>query len=355
MLNTSKLRNTGVRYLLNTVATGLLIILLLFLTETGILNKYTSTLIIQIGINIILAISLNLVAGYLGQLTLGHAGFMAIGAYVSALITLASELPASVEFPIAILVGGLIAGVFGVLIGIPALRLRGDYIAIITLGFSEIIRVIILNIKFPDYFAIAGLAGIGGAAGLRGIPNYTNVPWILALTTMTLFLIHALMRSRHGRAILSIREDEIASEAAGVSTTFYKVLAFALSAFFAGIAGAMYVHMLKIFDPSTFSFTKSTEILVIVVLGGMGSMIGSVVSATALTLLPELLRGFDSYRMVVYALLLVIVMIFKPSGLFGRYEFSLGPAIDSMFARIRAGLGKKKTKAAAEKEGGDAE
>ena len=349
MLKTSKLRNTGVRYLLNTVATGLLLAVILLLTQTGVVNKYTSTLIIQIGINIMLAISLNLVAGYLGQLTLGHAGFMAIGAYVSALFTLASDLPGAVEFPIALLLGGLVAAVFGVLIGIPALRLRGDYIAIITLGFSEIIRVIILNIKFPDSFPVAGLAGVGGAAGLRGIPNYTNVPWCLALTVMTLFLIHALIKSRHGRAILSIREDEIASEASGISTTYYKVLAFALSAFFAGIAGALYVHMLKIFDPSTFSFTKSTEILVIVVLGGMGSMIGSVVSATALTLLPELLRGFDDYRMVIYALLLVIVMIFKPSGLFGRYDFSLGPFIDSSCAKLRAKLGKKKAA-----EGGDA-
>lgn len=338
MLKTSKLYHTGVRYLLNTVATALLVVVILLLTETGIVNKYTSTLIIQIGINIMLAISLNLVAGYLGQLTLGHAGFMAIGAYVSALFTLASDLPGTLEFPIAMLLGGIVAAMFGVLIGIPALRLRGDYIAIITLGFSEIIRVIILNIKFPDDFPITGLAGIGGAAGIRGIPSYTNIPWMLALTIMTLFLIHALIKSRHGRAILSIREDEIASEASGISTTYYKVLAFAISAFFAGIAGAMYVHMLKIFDPSTFSFSKSTEILVIVVLGGMGSMIGSVVSATALTLLPELLRGFDAYRMVVYALLLVIVMIFKPSGLFGKYDFSLGPAIDRACSRIRSKL-----------------
>lgn len=333
-------KTTWSRYILNTVITAALITVLMILVNNKTINKYNQGLMIQIGYNIILAVSLNLAAGFLGQLPLGHAGFMSVGAYASALFSKGVELPEAVEFPLAVLVGALVAFLFGILIGLPALRLKGDYLAIITLGFSEIIRVIIQNLGFT-----------GGAAGLRQIPKYTTVGSTIVWVVISLFLILALIRSRHGRAILSIREDEIAAEASGVSTTYYKVSTFALSAAFAGIAGALYAHYMRILDPAYFDFMKSAEILVMVVLGGMGSVIGSVVSASVLTMLPEWLRDLAAMplfarlpgwiadvienRMVIYALILVLVMIFKPSGIFGRYDFSLGKELDRAFCGIR--------------------
>lgn len=291
---------------------------------------YYALLLIPIGYNIILAVSLNITAGFLGQLPLGHAGFMAVGAYASALFSLSVDLPAIPEFILALLIGGFVSACFGIVIGLPALRLRGDYLAIITLGFGEIIRVIILNLKFT-----------GGAYGLRGIEKHTTIPGVFICVAITLFVLTCFIRSRHGRAILAIREDEIAAEASGIPTTYYKVTAFTVSAFFAGIAGGLYAHYLSILDASTFGFMKSVEILVMVVLGGLGSMIGSVVSAIVLTLLPEMLRGFEEYRMVIYSLLLVIVMIFKPTGLFGKYDFSLGDTLDKLYMRIKKAVYKK--------------
>jgi branched-chain amino acid transport system permease protein len=308
---------TWFRYIVNTLAVGVLFGLLVLLTgptgEGGLLNKYMSQIFIPIGINIILAVSLNLTAGFLGQLPLGHAGFMSVGAYAAALFSIHTDFPKSISFPISLIIGGIVAAIFGIVIGLPALRLKGDYLAIITLGFGEIIRVIILNMPKIT----------GGAYGLKGIPKETTVISVFVCVVVTIFLIHALIKSRHGRAIISIREDEIASEASGIPTTYYKVMAFSISAFFAGIAGGLYAHYIGILDPTGFGFMRSVEILVMVVLGGLGSIIGSVVAAGALTVLPELLRGFSEYRMVVYSLLLILVMVFKPSGLFGRYDFSL--------------------------------
>lgn len=312
------------RYILNTLAVlvtfGLLILLTGPTGEGGLLNKYMSQIFIPIGINIILAVSLNLTAGFLGQLPLGHAGFMSVGAYAAALFSIHTNIPEGISFPLSLIVGGIVAAIFGIIIGLPALRLKGDYLAIITLGFGEIIRVIILNLPKIT----------GGAYGLKGIPKDTSVISTFVCVVITLFLIHALIKSRHGRAIISIREDEIASEASGIPTTFYKVTAFSISAFFAGIAGGLYSHYIGVLDPTEFGFMRSVEILVMVVLGGLGSVIGSVVAAGALTILPELLRSFSEYRMVVYSLLLILVMVFKPSGLFGRYDFSLCGAADDI-------------------------
>ena len=324
-------RSTGSRYILNTVCLALIFTVLQMMISTKTINRYNSELMIQICYNVILAVSLNLTAGFLGQLPLGHAGFMSIGAYAAALFTKGVELPEMIEFPIAVVIAAVAAGLFGVIIGLPALRLKGDYLAIITLGFGEIIRVIIQNLSFT-----------GGAVGLRSIPKYSTFAWCFFWMAVTIFAIVSLIRSRHGRAILSIREDEIAAEASGISTTFYKVAAFTISASFAGVAGALYAHYMRILDPATFGFLKSVEILVMVVLGGMGSVIGSTVSAAILTLLPEWLRGFSEYRMIIYALVLILVMIFKPSGLFGRYDFSLGGSIDAACARIRAFLSPRK-------------
>lgn len=327
------LKDTKFRYALNLALIILGYALLMLLVNFKVLNRYQANLLIPVGYNIIMAVSLNLSCGYLGQLPLGHAGFMSIGAYTAALFTIAVELPPALEMGLGVLIGGLVASVFGFIIGLPALRLKGDYLAIITLGFGEIIRVIILNLPFT-----------GGAFGLEGIEKHTTLTWTYILVVVTVFTIHTLMKSRHGRAILSIREDEIAAESSGISTTYYKTLAFTISAFFAGVAGALYGHYLSILDPASFGFMKSVEILVMVVLGGLGSMIGSVVAAFGLTLLPELLREFDSYRMVIYSLLLVVVMIFKPSGLFGRYDFSMGDTLDKLFEKIRNKLGVKKIK-----------
>lgn len=331
------LKKTWFRYLLNTLLVALLFCLVLLFTETGLIKRYYALLLIPICYNIILAVSLNLAAGFLGQLPLGHAGFMAIGGYASALFAQALNLPDPLRFAISLVFAGIVAAFFGVIIGLPALRLKGDYLAIITLGFGEIIRVIILNLKFT-----------GGAYGLKGIDSLTTVPNTLIWTIITIFVIYTIIKSRHGRAILSIREDEIASEASGISTTYYKVMAFTVSAAFAGVAGGLYAHYISILDPSNFGFMKSVEILVMVVLGGMGSIIGSVVSATVLTLLPELLRGFSQYRMIIYSLLLVVVMIFKPTGLFGKYDFSMGKTIDGICEKIRSGA-KKKLKDGAKK------
>ncbi len=318
---------TKSRYILNVVAALIVCGGLVLLSERRVFNTFYSNLIVQVGFNIILAVSLNLAAGFLGQLPLGHAGFMSVGAYTAALFTKGVDWPPMLEFPVALIVGGAVAFVFGLLIGLPALRLRGDYLAIITLGFAEIIRVIIQNLKFT-----------GGAVGLRSIPNYSTVAWTLGWMLITIYAISSLMRSRHGRAILSIREDEIAAEASGISTTRYKVIAFAISAAFAGVAGGLYAHFIRVLAPANFAFMKSAEILVMVVLGGLGSILGSVISATVLTILPELLRGFSEYRMIVYALVLILVMIFKPSGLCGRYDFSLGREIDRLFSSVRGRL-----------------
>ena len=289
-----------------------LYILLSVLISANIINPYYSGILTMVCINVIVAVSLNLATDFLGQLVLGHAGFMSVGAYSAALFTMYSGLPTVVSFPLALLVGGIVAAAFGVIIGVPALRLKGDYLAILTLGFGEIIRVLILAMPFT-----------GGAAGLSGIPLLTTFTYVFIIAIITVAVIFAFIHSRHGRAVIAIREDEIAAEAAGIHTTYYKLLAFVLAAFFAGIAGGLYAHHIGVLDPSKFDFNYSVEILIMVVLGGMGSITGSIVAAIVLTLLPELLRGFSEYRMLIYSVILICVMLFKPSGLLGQHELSL--------------------------------
>ncbi|NLG26002.1 MAG: branched-chain amino acid ABC transporter ATP-binding protein/permease, partial [Clostridiales bacterium] len=251
-----------------------------------------------------------------------HAGFMSVGAYTAALFTINAGLPYGVSFPVALVLGGVMAALFGLVIGIPALRLKGDYLAIMTLGFGEIIRVIIINLDFT-----------GGARGLRGIPRLTNFTAVYLVMLITLVALYALIRSRQGRAILSIREDDVAAESTGVPTTYVKVVAFTLSAFFAGVAGGLYAHYVGVLDATNFGFAKSIDILVMVVLGGMGSLTGSVVAGTLLTMLPEALRQFSDYRMLVYSILLIAMMIFRPIGLMGTNEFSLTRLFNALFHR----------------------
>lgn len=312
-------------YLINAVLFALFLLGGSLLISGGVLSGYYSKVVVKIGIYIILAVSLNVATGYLGQLPLGHAGFMAVGAYASAIFMTRLGLRGQGAFAVAAVLGGLAAALAGFLIGIPALRLKGDYLAIITLGFGEIIRVILTNLD-----DVLGFSFTGGAGGLLGIPKTTNFLNTFLWVGITCFLIHTLMKSRHGRAIYAIRENEIAAEASGIPVTAYKTFAFVVSAFFAGVAGALYSGYLGILKPDNFKFMTSIEILVMVVLGGMGSMLGSVVSAAVLTALPEALRVFSDWRMIAYALLLILVMIFKPSGLMGQYDFSMKRSLEAL-------------------------
>ena len=319
-------------YLFSILWVAILFAAIMGAVATGVINSYYSGILVLIGINIILAVSLNLVTGFLGQLVLGHAGFMSVGAYSAALFTMHAGLPISVAFPLGLIFGGLVAAIFGVIIGVPALRLRGDYLAIITLGFGEIIRVLVLAVDFT-----------GGAAGLTGIPyiegKYTLIIYTFFIAFLTVVAILAFIRSRHGRAVIAIREDEIAAEASGINTTYYKLLAFVVAAFFAGVAGGIYAHYIGVLDPSKFDFNSSVEILIMVVLGGMGSITGSVCSATVLTLLPEMLRSFADKRMLIYSLVLIIVMLFKPTGLLGTREFSVRKIVGKLFKEKKKDTG----------------
>ena len=298
-------------YILNVVAILLLYVVLSFLMENEF-SRGNRTLVINIGIAIIMATSLNLTTGFLGELALGHAGFMAIGAYAAALFTKNMPMDLAYSMPLGLIIGGLVAAVFGLLIGIPALRLKGDYLAIITLGFGEIIRVIINNLPFT-----------GGAMGLLGIKRVTNFDYVYVFTVLIIACLFTLARSRHGRAILSIRENEVAAESTGIPTTYYKIFAFTLAAFFAGIAGGLYAHQIGSLTPAKFNFNSSIEYLVMVVLGGMGSITGSIIAASVLTLLPNLLRFLSEWRMLIYSILLIVMMLFRPKGLLGTAEFSL--------------------------------
>lgn len=307
--------------IVNIICVLLLYVIIYSLINMGILNNYYQGIIVLIMISIILSVSLNFVTGFLGQLTLGHAGFMAIGAYTSAIFTKYVNLPLNLEFLVALILSGVLAAIFGIIIGIPALRLKGDYIAILTLGFGEMIRGIIV------YFSNI----TGGSKGFIGIEYYSNFTIVFIITIFTIYVLNSIINSRHGRAILSIREDEIASESSGINTVYYKIFAFSISAFFAGIAGSLFAHYQMVLDPSKFNYNYSIEILIMVVLGGMGSMTGSIVATIILVAIPQILIEFSQYRMLIYSLLLIIIMIFKPSGLFGRYEFSMTRLINKIF------------------------
>ncbi|MGE4232272.1 MAG: branched-chain amino acid ABC transporter permease [Bacteriovoracia bacterium] len=311
------------------------------------MNPYLFSILMYAGINMILAASLNLVNGLTGQFSMGHAGFMSVGAYMSSYLTVTyfsavqlgvlPEISNAVLFGIALLAGGLFSALLGVLVGLPSLRLKGDYLAIVTLGFGEIIRVLILNID-----------AVGGARGLPGIPKWTTFGWVYSIAFLCILILRKMISSSHGRALLAIREDEIAAEAMGVHTTFYKVFAFAVGAFFAGVAGGLFGHFLTYLNPQTFDFNRSFEVIIMVVLGGMGSCTGAVVAAVFLTVLREVLRPLQEitqldFRMVIYSLLLIVLMLTRPSGFFGRKELSdlkiykkISKALSQIFSKGRS-------------------
>jgi branched-chain amino acid transport system permease protein len=308
------------------------------------IGPFYGKLLMDCGITIVLAVSLNMVNGFAGQFSIGHAGFMAIGGYLAAALTfyLSYQYWGSAEvhggflgsgdmlFVAACLAGGLLAAGAGFLVGLPSLRLRGDYLAIVTLGFGEIVRVFLQNtdnvVRKPDKIAaaleeggvVSLLDNLGGSLGFHGVPKYSTVFWVYVFVALVLITSYRLKSSHQGRALLAVRENEIAAEAIGVNTTRAKVSAFVLSAFFAGVGGALFAHQLgTTINPGELGFAKSIDIVIIVVLGGMGSISGAALAAVFLTILPEVLREFAEYRMIVYALLLIGVMILRPKGLFG--------------------------------------
>jgi branched-chain amino acid transport system permease protein len=298
------------------------------------LNPYYYQVLVLIGINVILAVSLNLINGFTGLFSIGHAGFMAIGAYTSAAVSvyggpglhgaidpvIGTSAADTILLLVAIGAGSVLAATAGVLVGIPALRLKSDYLAIATLGFGEIIRVIILNLDV-----------VGGARGLGDIPALAGFFWVYLFVIITILTVNRIVRSARGLALLAVREDDLAADVMGIDATRLKVTAFLIGSFFAGIAGGLFAHFLTYLHTNSFTFMRSIEIIVMVVLGGMGSITGSVASAGLLTVLPEVLRPLKEFRMVIYSALLILLMLTRPQGVLGDRELDLRPWI----ARLR--------------------
>lgn len=298
---------------------GVLLIAIYAFLYLTIMNEgvfsYKAGIYINILIAILFAVSLNITVGLMGQLNLGFAGFISIGAYTGAVITRAMSnvnINDNIKLVIALIVAGIVAGIFGVIVSALTLRLKGDYLAIITLAFGEMVRYVIQNIDF-----------LGGAAGFKNIPIITNFTNTYIVTIISLIIIIRLMTSGYGRLVLSIREDEIASENIGINTNMVKIYGFFISSFFAGVAGVLFSHNLGVLSPDKFSFVYSIEILVMVVFGGIGSITGSIVSASFITIINELLRQVSEYRVLIYSVVLIMIMIFRPEGLLGTSELTL--------------------------------
>lgn len=318
------------------------------------LDSYKLKILMLCGIYVILGLSMNLINGFTGLFSLGHAGFMAVGAYVSALLTMSPELKETIfyaapvnpfikmihaPFPVALLIGGIITAIIAFLIGAPVLRLNDDYLAIATLGFSEIIRVILTNIQSIT----------NGSLGLKGITRYTNIWWCWGIAVATIFFMVWLIKGMYGKAFKAIREDEIAAEAMGINLFKHKIMSFVIGAFFAGIGGGLLGHLIGTIDPNMFKFVLTFNIVLIVVLGGIGSITGTVIAASAVTILMEVLRfiespislgfiqipGIPGMRMVIFSLMLMIVILFYPKGLMGRNEFSWDYIINLKFLKKR--------------------
>jgi len=325
---------------------SLLCAALVFGADTGLLNAYVQLVIMYVGINIILSSSLNLINGYMGEFSVGHAGFMAVGAYVTSILNVRLFTDSSLFgpgllggssalylFPVTLLVGGVSAALVGLLVAVPSFRTRGDYLAIITLAVNYIVKSSIENIQF-----------IGGARGFMGMRNVVdamtgvvNMPWvliwILVFAGLTVWVLQRLVTSTYGKGIIAIRDDEIASEIMSVDTRHMKLVAFMLSSGMAGVAGGLFAHILGYINPGTFTIMKSTEILVMVYLGGMGSLSGSVLAAIGFTVILEVFRPLQMAKWVVIPLLLILLMLFRPEGIMGHRELT------DVFPRLRRLLG----------------
>ena len=332
----------------NLITYGIVIVAFIIveiMTATGSISSLMKGLLVPLSVYVILAISLNLTVGILGELSLGHAGFMCVGAFTGAFFSRCMEnviTVAPVRFTLAILIGAVCAGLIGLLIGMPVLRLKGDYLAIVTLAFGEIIKNVInviyvgkdangIHISMKDAASMNmesdGDLIINGAQGITGTPKDSNFIVGTILILITLFIVLNLIKSRDGRAIMSIRDNLIAAESVGIRITRYKLMAFSISAALAGVAGVLYAHNLNslMATPKNFGYNMSITILVFVVLGGIGNIRGSIISAVILTLLPELLRGMNDYRMLIYSIVLIVIMLFNwsPKLLNLRKKYSL--------------------------------
>ena len=310
------------------IAAGVLLVIygLQLGVEQG-LTEYVQRIVLLAGINVILAVGLNLINGTTGQFSIGHAGFMAVGAYGAAYVGVQiagsvhsllgpGRLADGVIFNLALLAGALFAGLSGLIVGMPSLRLRGDYLAVVTLGFGEIIRILFNNAAF-----------LGSATGYfgddpSGLPTYTNFFWVFAWVTVIVVLIYNLTFSQTGRSLTAIREDEIAAEAMATPTTRLKVIAFAISAATAGIAGGLFAHMQAGVRPEDFRFEKSIDMIVMIIVGGLGSISGAILGGIFVAVSLELMRDLQQYRLVLYALLLIVIMIVRPQGLLGTRELN---------------------------------
>lgn len=323
-----KIKNKKIAYLINFIGICLIFGLLMLLFESGVFgtrSDYFKGICTTACYTIIMVASLNLLTGFMGEFSLGHAGFMSVGAYSSAVVTnlLADKgIPTFLLFVIALVVGGIAAGITGIAVGVPALRLRGDYLCIVTVAFAEIIRVAFCNFEIT-----------GGGKTMSGISRLSDFYWCFWVMVICIAVMYMYVRSRFGRTVIAIREDYIAAASSGINVTFYKVLTFTISAFFAGIAGAIYAHYMTAMIPTNFNFNYSAEFLTEVIIGGTGSLTGSIIGAAFLSALPELMRQFSNYRMLAYSVVLILVMIFKPGGIFGTYEFSLVRVWNKIFGK----------------------
>jgi branched-chain amino acid transport system permease protein len=326
-------RKYKISYLINMLGVIAVFLLFVLLFETrvfGASTQYIKGICTTACYTIIMVASLNLVVGFMGEFSLGHAGFVSVGAYTSAIVSSAlagKGLPDFFLFLTALIAGGVMAGITGVLVGIPALRLRGDYLAIVTVAFAEIIRVCFCN--FPI---------TGGGKTMSGILKLSDFYWCYWIMAACVAVMYMYVRSRFGRTVKAIREDYIAAAASGINVTYYKVMTFTVAAFFAGVGGGIYAHYMTAMIPTNFNFMYSAELLSEVIIGGTGSLTGSILGAAFLSSLPEMTRQFSKYRMLVYSIILVMVMIFRPGGIFGNWEFSLTRLIKKL---TRQDAGKK--------------
>lgn len=306
---------------------GLIIVVPLFLVPIlradGVLNPYYNDVLVRLCIAVIMVVGLNLINGFNGQFSIGHAGFMAVGGYVAAMLTTKPEFSAILigpdwfRFLVATLAGGCIASAVALLIGIPSFRLRGDYLAVLTLAFNMIIVNIFTNMEY-----------LGGPRGLPGVMGYTNFTWLWLWVIASILVVRNVILSSHGRAIVSVRDNEVAAELGGVDTKKYKLLSFAIGSFFAGVGGSMMAHHLQFINPSMFNIFKSFDYLLMLYLGGVGSITGSVIGAVIWTLLQEALRvlgvfHLEVWRLVVGPVLLIILMLWRPKGLLGGFELGI--------------------------------
>ena len=328
----TKLRKSTVNNLITYAIVALFYIVVTVMIQTGNASRHMQSLLVPICVNVVLAVSLNLVIGFLGELSLGHAAFMSVGAYTGGLLSIYlknafPQIPVAVRFPISILAGGILAAIFGALVCVVVLRLKGDYLAIVTLAFGEILRSIVINLEFT-----------GGASGLKGVPQNASFTYGIIMVFITLFVIQNLAKSKHGRAIQALRDNTIAAQSVGVNATRYKLLVFTLAAFFAGMAGVLYSHNYSILTAGTFDYNYSIEILVMVVLGGIGSVRGSVIAVALIAILPEMLRSLQDYRMLIYAIVLIVMMLFT-----SNEQLKLVVAKYSPVAAVKKALAAKKS------------